>query len=71
MTWEETKIELARNHIYADPLHSDSGSVVGLKVSANPYVKEDRMFCISNALDRSKFKVIWDKKIEKIVITKK
>lgn len=71
MKWEETVVELKRNHIYADPLPGESGELVGLTVNANDTIKDDRIFYISNVLDKKEFKVFWDKKISKIVIIKK
>lgn len=71
MTWEETIIHLKHEHIYPDPLLSESGSVCGLTVNANEYTKEDKIFYLQSALEKKEFKVVWDKKISKVVITKK
>lgn len=71
MSYEDATVELKRNHLYPEPLLSDAGEVSGLTISANPYTKDDRIFYLNTVLDKKEFKVFWDKKISRVVITKK
>lgn len=72
MTYEATAVTLKSNHIYPEPLLSESGEVVGLEVKANPATVKDRVFYIEKILDKKEFKITFDKTTGcKIFITKK
>lgn len=68
MNYDQAKLELERNHLYAKPVLDKSQKLCGLRVSVSPLMKDDGLILVKNTVGDD-FKVEWDS--ESILITQK